>query len=100
MTNISYTRHAETRLQQRAIRERAIPLIIELGTQVDDETWILLKRDVAREIAIRKREIQKLERLANCKVVMLGEHVITACPSRPTDQKRTLRRGRLKGLAK
>lgn len=100
MTNISYTRHAETRLQQRAIRERDIPLIIELGTQVDDETWILLKRDVAREIDIRKREIQKLESLANCKVVMLGEHVITAYPSRPTDQKRTLRRGRQKGLAK
>ena len=80
MTNISYTRHAETRLQQRAIREGDIPLIIELGTQVDDETWILLKRDVAREIDIRKREIQKLERLANCKVVMLGEHVISPIP--------------------
>ncbi len=100
MIDISYTRHAETRMQQRAIRERDIPLIIELGTQVDDETWILLKRDVTREIDIRKREIQKLERLANCKVVMLGEHVITAYPSRPTDQKRTLRRGRQKGLAK
>ena len=40
MIDISYTRHAETRMQQRAIRERDIPLIIELGTQVDDETWI------------------------------------------------------------
>ena len=100
MTDIIYTRHAATRLQQRAIRERDIPLIIELGTQVDDETWILLKRDVSREIDIRKREIQKLERLANCKVVMLGGHVITAYPSRPADQKRTLRLGRQKGLAK
>ena len=100
MTDISYTCHAETRMQQRAIRERDIPLIIELGTQVDDETWLMRNRDVAREVAIRKREIQVLERLANCKVVMLGEHVITAYPSRPVDQKRTLRRGRQKGLAK
>ena len=100
MTNIIYTRHAETRMQQRAIRERDIPLIIELGTQVDDETWILLKRDVSREIDIRKREIQKLERLENRKVVMRGGHVITAYPSRPADQKRTLRLGRQKGLAK
>ena len=100
MIDISYTHHAETRMQQRAIRERDIPLIIELGTQVDDETWLMRNRDVAREIAIRKREIQVLERLANCKVVMLGEHVITAYPSRPADQKRTLRRGRQKGLAK
>ena len=59
MIDISYTHHAETRMQQRAIRERDIPLIIELGTQVDDETWILLKRDVAREIDIRKRETPK-----------------------------------------
>ena len=100
MIDISYTRHAETRMQQRAIRERDIPLVIELGTQVDDETWILLKRDVAREIDIRKREIQKLERLENRKVVMRGGHVITAYPSRPADQKRTLRLGRQKGLAK
>ena len=100
MTNIIYTHHAETRMQQRAIRERDIPLVIELGTQVDDETWILLKRDVAREIDIRKREIQKLERLENRKVVMRGGHVITAYPSRPADQKRTLRLGRQKGLAK
>ena len=100
MIDIRYTHHAEMRMQQRAIRERDIPLIIELGTQVDDETWFMRNRDVAREIEIRKQEIQALERLANCKVVMRGEHVITAYPSRPTDQKRTLRRGRQKGLAK
>ena len=100
MFDLTYTRHAETRMQQRAIRERDIPFIIELGTQVDDETWILLKRDVAREIDIRKREIQKLERLENGKVVMRGSSVITAYSSRPADQKRTLRFGRQKGFAK
>ena len=100
MIDISYARHAETRMQQRAIRKKDVPLIIELGTQVDEETWLMRNRDVAREIAIRKREIQVLERLANRKVVMRGEHVITAYPSRPADQKRTLRRGRQKGLAK
>ncbi len=100
MTDITYTRHAETRMQQRGIREKDIPLIIEWGTQVDDEAWIALRRDVAREIEIRKREIQVLERLANCKVVMRGKSVVTAYPSRPADQKRTLRLGRQKGLAK
>ena len=56
MIDISYTRHAETRMQQRAIRERDIPLIIELGTQVDDETWILLKRmSPARSISASGR---------------------------------------------
>ena len=100
MIDIVYTQHAETRMQQRGIRERDVPFIVDLGTQVDDETWILLKRDVAREIDIRKREIQKLERLENCKVVMLGQHLITVYPSRPADQKRTLRRARQMGMVK
>ena len=59
-------------------------------TQVDDETWILLQRDVARGIKILKQGIQVLERLANRKVVICGGHVITAYRSRPADQKRTL----------
>lgn len=97
MTDIVYTRHAETRMQQRGIREKDISLIIALGTQVDDETWIMRKRDVARGIEILKRGIQVLQRLANRKVVMRDGQVITAYPSRPVDQKRTLRRGRSKG---
>ncbi len=100
MTDIVYTHHAETRMQQRGIREKDIPFIIALGTQVDDETWILLQRDVARGIKILKQGIQVLERLANRKVVICGGHVITAYRSRPADQKRTLRRGRRKGLVK
>ena len=100
MIDISYARHAETRMQQRAIRKKDVPLIIELGTQIDDETWFMCNRDVSREIESLKREIHRLERLANCKVVMRGGRVITAYPSRPADQKRTLRRGRQKGLAK
>lgn len=100
MINISYARHAETRMQQRAIRKKDVPLIIELGTQIDDETWFMCNRDVSREIESLKREIHRLERLANCKVVMRGGRVITAYSSRPADQKQTLRRGRQKGLAR
>lgn len=99
MIDLLYSRHAETRMGQRGIRRRDIPLVLALGTQVEDGTWILLRRDVAREIDIRKREIRELERLKNCKVVTLGGHVITAYPSRLADQKRTLRRGRQKGMA-
>ena len=100
MTSIGYTRHAETRMQQRGIRSGDVTLILECGTQIDDETWLMRDRDVKREIECRKREIRVLERLACKKVVMRGEQVITAYPSRPDDQKRTLRRGRWKGLAK
>ena len=100
MTHIVYSRHAETRMQQRGIRAKDISLIIALGTQVDNETWIMRKRDVAQGIEILKRAIKDLERLANHKVVMRCGEVITAYPSRPADQKRTLRRGRQKGMVK
>ena len=99
MIEMAYTHHAETRMQQRGIREKDISLIIALGTQVDDHTWLMRKRDVARGIDILKRGIKILDRLANHKVVIRGGQVITAYPSRPADQKRTLRRGRKKGMA-
>ena len=97
MSDLIYTCHAQTRTQQRGIRGRDIRLIQEFGTPVDSDTWVMLSRDVAREIANRKREIQTLERLKNRKVVIRDERVITAYPSRPADQKRALRRGRQKG---
>ncbi len=97
MSDLIYTRHAETRTQQRGIRGRDIRMIEEFGTPVDRDTWLMRRRDVAREIANRKREIQLLERLKNRKVVIIDEHVITAYRSRTADQKRALRRGRQKG---
>ena len=99
MMAITYTSHAETRMRQRGIRSRDVMLILECGTQIDDETWFMRDRDVRREIERRKREIQALGRLKSKKVVMRGEHIVTAYPSQPDDQKRTLRRGRRKGLA-
>ena len=100
MTDLSYTRHARTRMQQRGIRKADIPIILEYGTQIDDETYFMCNRDAAREIETRKREIQTLSRLVNRKVVIRDGRVITAYPSNPSDQKRTLRRGREKGLVK
>ena len=100
MTDITYSSHAETRMQQRGIRKTDIPIILACGTQVDDETYFMSNRDANREIEARKREIQALSRLVNRKVVIRDGRVITAYPSNPSDQKRTLRRGRQKGLVK
>lgn len=97
MSDMVYTRHAQTRTQQRAIRKADIRLIRKHGTMVDDDTWLLLRRDAIREIEIRKKEIQQLERLKNRKVVIREDWLVTAYPSRPADQKRALRRGRQKG---
>ena len=99
MTNLSYTRHAKTRMQQRGIRKADIPIILTYGTQIDDETYFMRNRDAAREIETRKREIQALSRLVNRKIVIRDGRVITAYPSNPADQKRTLRRRRQKGYS-
>ena len=100
MTDLIYSQHARTRMQQRGIRKADIPIILAYGTQIDDETYFMRNRDAIREIETRKREIQALSRLVNRKVVIRDGRVITAYPSNPTDQKRTLRRGRKKGLMK
>ena len=100
MSNLTYSRHARTRMQQRGIRKADIPIILACGTQIDDETYFMRNRDAAREIETRKREIQALSRLVNRKVVIRDGRVITAYPSNSADQKRTLRRGRKKGLVK
>lgn len=100
MSNLIYSRHARTRMQQRGIRKSDIPIILACGAQIDDETYLMRNRDAIREIETRKREIQTLSRLANRKVVIREGRVITAYPSNSADQKRTLRRGRQKGLVK
>ena len=100
MTDCTLTRHAETRMRQRGIRERDVLLILAHATRIDDETWFMYKRDVRRAIKERKQEIRALERIAGCKVVARGESVVTAYRSRPADQKRTLRQGKRNGCAK
>ena len=45
MTDITYSRHAKTRMQQRGIRKADIPIILPYGTQIDDETYFMRNRD-------------------------------------------------------
>lgn len=100
MTDCFFTHHAESRMRQRGLRERDVPLILACATRIDDETWFMRDRDARRAIEERKREIQALERLAGCKAVVRGGSVVTAYRSRPADLKRTLRQGRQNGCAK
>ena len=100
MNNFISTRHGATRMRQRGMKNGDVALILAHATQVDDETWMLLERDANHAIKNRKQEIEALERLRNFKLVMRSDGVVTAYPSRSSDQKRTLRRGKRKGLVK
>lgn len=100
MNNFISTRHGAMRMRQRGMKNNDVARILTYATQVDDETWMLREQDVNHAIRGYKQDIQALERLKNFKLVMCPDGVVTAYPSRPTDQKRTLRRGKRKGLVK
>ena len=94
MSRFVYSHHAQARMQQRGLRERDIELIVDLGTRVSEDAYILRRRDVDREIELRRREIQALSRLRGRKVVVAEDTVVTGYHPRPAVRKRDLRRGR------
>lgn len=94
MSSFVYTNHARARMQQRGFQERDAELIVDLGTQVSEDAYILRRQDVDREIELRRREIQVLSRLRGRKVVVAANTVVTGYHPHPAVQKRDLRRGR------
>ncbi len=94
MTYHILTRHAETRMRQRGLRDADIAFLVENATQVAPDAYLFSRADADRQIAKRKREIQQLERLKDCKVVVEGGTILTCYHATPKDQKRTFRKGR------
>ncbi len=92
MDGIAYSNHAGQRMQQRGIRERDIDLLLSCGTQIDDASILLSDKDAAREIERRKHEIQALERLRGCKVVIIEGVVVTCYHAYAKHLKKVLRR--------
>lgn len=82
------TDHAQRRMQQRGVRTEDLDLVIQCGSLVSKDSVLLLKKDVEREIRKRKREIQALERLKGCKLVIRDNAVITLY--RPTKEQEKL----------
>ena len=94
MKSLIYSRHAAQRMQQRGVRKRDVELVRRCGTRIDDRSLLLTKRDAEREIALRKREIQALERLRGCKLVLGEEVVVTLYHATVKQQKAAMRRFR------
>lgn len=88
------TRHAETRMRQRGLRGEDVRLLLEAASQVAPDAYLMTEQDAAREIAQRKRDIQVLERLRGCKVVVKDGAVLTCYHPSSDNLKKTLRRGR------
>lgn len=86
--NLTLSSHATDRIRQRGFRESDIPVIVEAGTPIGDDSIYLRAQDVDREIRKHKRAIAALERLCGCRVVIEGRRVITIYrPSYKTEKK-------------
>lgn len=94
MTALAVTRHAEARMRQRGLRKCDLALLLDAATPLADDAWLLTAADADREIALRKREIEHLQRLRGCKVVVSGDAIVTICHMRPSAIRRALRQGR------
>lgn len=81
-------------MNQRGLRKSDIELACTIATQIARDAYLLTNEDAAREIEKRKREIQQLERMRGLKIVVEGNTMITTHRARPSDQKRTFRKGR------
>ena len=77
LQDLTTTRHAEARMRQRGFRDEDIRLALNASTQVANDAFVLTNRDAAREIQKRKREIQTLERLRGCKLIVEDGALVT-----------------------
>ena len=94
MNDLSLTRHAEARMRQRGLRDTDLDLLLAAATPLANDAWLMTNAATDREIARRKREIEQLQRLRGCKLVIAGDVVITICHTRQATQRQVLRQGR------
>ncbi len=83
------------RANQRGFSRTDIGLIRRYGTLVPDreaEVYLLRNKDVEREIKERKHEIQHLERMRGCEVVIVDNYLVTVLNTSRSNEKRLLRR--------
>jgi hypothetical protein len=59
-------------MRQRGLRDADLRLFLDSASQIAGDAYLLTEQDAAREIARRKQEIQRLERLKGVKVILEG----------------------------
>jgi len=83
--------HAERRMQQRGFRVDDLEVILKCGTQLDSESYLLLDKDITREIGQLEEKRRRLERLRGCKLILRANTVITCYHAEPKHQKKAMR---------
>ncbi len=78
MTNFAITRHAETRMAQRGIRDTDVDFLLAHGTDMGADRIMLTKRDAAKAIRDLKKRIADIERLTGKVIVVAEGCLVTA----------------------
>ena len=122
MFEYAFSKHAETRMSQRGVRNEDAVEVLTFGTQIGPDEWLMKRADVDREIddlrdkikwiermrklnvmngadanrevSALKYDIRRFERLRGLKIVMKGGEVITCYWPSVAYQQRARRRGR------
>lgn len=90
-TPLHLSKHARTRIRQRGLKEADMELIRRTGTSIGDDCIVLLEKDSQREIAKRKQEIEDIQRLCGCVVILAESTVVTTYRSSPQRLRSRLR---------
>lgn len=77
-------------MQQRAVRDQDLDLIMRFGTEVDNGL-ILTKDDVKKAVSFKREEIGRLEKLSGKVVIIKGDTVVTTYVPSKRRLKRFLR---------
>jgi len=97
MTEIIASSHALARKTQRGFKKDDFEQLMSYGTPVGDMEIMLTDKDAQNAIRKKKKEIETLERLKNCVIVVDGNRVVTAYPLSKSKQRARLRYARRSG---
>lgn len=89
------TEHARARSRQRGLSIEDVEIIKAFGTEVPDsrgEVYHMRGKDATELVGQLKRWIQRVERLAGCTAVLVGDSVVTVYRANAAAEKRLLRR--------
>jgi hypothetical protein len=98
MKTKSLTRHALTRMAQRAIGGDDLDLILWVGTEVEDGYLVRAKDCQAVERKL-KHLMHRVRRLEGKRVVFAGNRIVTAYHASPGTERRLLRGAKQRALA-
>jgi hypothetical protein len=97
MNGLLLTNHAAVRMAQRGILPKDSELIVLIGTEVDDG-YLVREQDYLEVEHAMKRFLERLRRVVGKRLVLRGNHVVTAYRPSKKRERRLLRNAQERDL--